>query len=126
MLKEKTHFDIVFNLVSLAGIFFYSKLMFFTSLSLFFIVSPQQRPCKLPCSLPQAKINFQAMCRGIGGKSVTCSACTIQTLHKKQMAELKSEIGLLCRDDITACVALNRKHLDDNLFGMLVPGVMPH
>lgn len=43
------------------------------------VVCPQQPPCKLSASLPQAKINTQAMCRNTGGKSVTCSACTIST-----------------------------------------------
>lgn len=53
-------------------------LFFLISFFSFSLVCPQQPHCKLSSSLPEAKINSQSMCRSIGGKSVTCSACTIQ------------------------------------------------
>lgn len=37
---------------------------------------PHQPSCRLSSFLPEARINSQPMRRNIGGKAVTCSACT--------------------------------------------------
>lgn len=80
--EKKAFLTLYSDFVSLASAF-HPELLFFTSSFLisfftpFSVVCSQQPSCKLSSSLPQAKINSQAMCRNTGGRSVTCSACAI-------------------------------------------------